>query len=593
MNPLLCGEDLPRYDEIRPEHVAEAVDKLVEMGTKALAAVEADNRPPTWATVIEELNNFEDWSVRIWMPVGHLNLVRNEPALREAYQAAQPKMVALDLKIGQSAGLYAKLLAIKNGPEWQKLDGGQRRTIDNRLLGAKLSGIDLKGEQKERFNKVEEELSQLATKFTNNVIDATKAFKLVLKDKAEVDGLSDSAKEMLAHSYAKQNPPAKPDPANGPWLLTLDMPVYLAFRDFGRNRPLREKLYRAFITRASSGASDNTPLMASILAMRREEALLLGYKTYAELSLTRKMAGSVTEVTALLEELLAASAGPAKEELKEITALANASGHAGALEQWDLYFWAKRLEEQRFGFTEEELKPYFSLPRVLDGMFALVHRLFGIAVKAADGEAPVWNPDTRFFKIFDKAGKHIASFYLDAYSRPENKRGGAWMNVAVMKRVAPGIDRLPVATLTCNFNPPGGDPRHLSRRGRHRRRGMGRCGAAQPVHGELVLPQGHAARHGQALPHRRDPAGGHLREDKSLALFHGRHNDAAADQLRYDRHGYAHGRPAGHQGHREGRGRAHHRYPAAGGGPLSLLVHPPVLGRLRGRLLQLQVGRGA
>ena len=457
MNPLLCGEDLPRYDEIRPEHVAEAVDKLVEMGTKALAAVEADNRPPTWATVIEELNNFEDWSVRIWMPVGHLNLVRNEPALREAYQAAQPKMVALDLKIGQSAGLYAKLLAIKNGPEWQKLDGGQRRTIDNRLLGAKLSGIDLKGEQKERFNKVEEELSQLATKFTNNVIDATKAFKLVLKDKAEVDGLSDSAKEMLAHSYAKQNPPAKPDPANGPWLLTLDMPVYLAFRDFGRNRPLREKLYRAFITRASSGASDNTPLMASILAMRREEALLLGYKTYAELSLTRKMAGSVTEVTALLEELLAASAGPAKEELKEITALANASGHAGALEQWDLYFWAKRLEEQRFGFTEEELKPYFSLPRVLDGMFALVHRLFGIAVKAADGEAPVWNPDTRFFKIFDKAGKHIASFYLDAYSRPENKRGGAWMNVAVMKRVAPGIDRLPVATLTCNFTPPVGD----------------------------------------------------------------------------------------------------------------------------------------
>ena len=457
MNPLLSGEDLPRYDEIKPEHVAEAVDKLVEIGEKALAEVEADSRPPSWATVIEPLNDSEDWAVKIWMPVGHLNLVRNEPALRDAYQAAQPKMVALDLKIGQSPALYAKLLAIKNGPEWQKLDGGQRRAIDNRLLGAKLSGIDLKGEKKERFNKVEEELSQLSTKFTNNVIDATKAFKLVLKDKAEVDGLSASAKEMLAHSYAKQNPPAKPDPENGPWLATLDMPVYMAFRDFGRNRPLREKLYRAFVTRASSGAQDNGPLMERILALRAEKAALLGYKNYAELSLAKKMAGTAAAVNALLEELLAASAAPAKKELGEITALANASGHPGALEQWDLYFWAKRLEEQRFGFTEEELKPYFSLPKVLDGMFALVHRLFGVTVKAADGEAPVWNPETRFFKIFDGAGRHIASFFLDAYSRPENKRGGAWMNVAVMKRVAPGHDRLPVATLTCNFTPPVGD----------------------------------------------------------------------------------------------------------------------------------------
>ncbi len=459
MNPLLSGEDLARYDEIKPEHVAEAVDKLVSITEKTLAEVEADSRPAAWASVIEPLNDAEDWGARVWLPVGHLNLVRNEPALREAYQAAQPKVVALDLKLGQSAGLYSKFLEIKNGAEWSRLDAAQRRAIDNRLLGAKLSGIDLKGEKKERFNKIEEELSQLATKFTNNVIDATKAFRLVVSDKAEIDGLSDSAREMLAHAYARQNPPAKPDPANGPWLVTLDMPVYLAVRDFARSRALREKVYRAFITRASSGETDNTALMTRILELRREKALLLGYKNYAELSLARKMAGSVQQVNALFEELLAASAEPARAELKEITALANASGHAGPLEQWDLYFWAKRLEEKRFGFTEEELKPYFSLPKVLDGMFALVHRLFGITVKAADGEARVWNPDTRFFKIFDKAGKHIASFYLDAYSRPENKRGGAWMNVAVVKRVGPGHDRLPVATLTCNFTPPvGGKP---------------------------------------------------------------------------------------------------------------------------------------
>jgi len=457
MNPLLSGEDLPRYDEIKPEHVAEAVDKLVEAGEKGLAAIEADKRPPTWAAVIEELNNLEDGFVRIWSAVSHLNVVRNEPALRDAYQAAQPRVVSLGLKFGQSAPLYDKLLAIKQGSEWARLDAAQRRAIDLRLLSSKLSGIALRGEKKERFNKIEEELSQLASKFTNNVIDATKAFKLALKEKAEVDGLSDSVKEMLAHSYARQNPPAKPDPANGPWLLTLDFPVFDAFRKFAKNRPLREKLYRAYMTRASSGEHDNTPLMERILKLRREKAELLGYADYAEFSLASKMAGSVAEVNALLEELLAASSGPAKDELKEITALANASGHAGAIENWDLDYWAKRLEEKKFGFTDDELRPYFSLAKVLDGMFALTRRLFGVTIEAADGAARVWNPDVRFFKIFDGSKKHIASFYLDAYSRPENKRAGAWMDVAVMKRVAPGFDRLPVATLTCNFTPPVGE----------------------------------------------------------------------------------------------------------------------------------------
>jgi oligopeptidase A len=457
MNPLLSGEDLPRYDEIKPGHVGEAVARLVADAEKVLAAIEADHRPPTWANVIEELNTIEDMFVRVWTTVGHLNVVRNEPALRDAYQAAQPKVVAIGLKMAQSEALYDKLLAVKEGPEWKKLDAAQKRAIDQRLLSAKLSGIDLEGAEKERFNKVEEELSQLSTKFTNNVIDATKAFKLELKDKAQVDGLTPSAKEMLAHMYARQNAGTKPDPENGPWLATLDMPVYLAVRDFGRDRSLREKLYRAFITKASSGEQDNTPLMERILKLRAEKAALLGYKNYAEVSLATKMAGDVKQVNALFEELLAAAAAPAKEELKEITALANASGHPGALEPWDLYFWAKRLEEKKFGFTEEELKPYFSLPKVLDGMFALVHRLFGVTVKAADGSARVWNQETRFFKVFDRSGGHIASFFLDAYSRPENKRGGAWMNVVAVKRVAPGYNRLPVATLTCNFTPPVGD----------------------------------------------------------------------------------------------------------------------------------------
>ena len=457
MNPLLLGEDLPRYDEIKPEHVAEAVEKMISEVERGAARVEADPALPAWASVIEELNTLEDWFTRVWGAVSHLNVVRNEAALREVYQAAQPKVVALGLRLNQSAALYRKLLAIKEGPQWAGLDAGQRRAVDNRLLSARLAGIALEGEKKERFNKIEEELSQLATTFTNNVIDATKEFKLVLKGKAEADGLPPSAREMLAHSYARQNPPAKPDPENGPWLLTLDAPVYLAYMQFAKDRALREKLYRAFVSRASSGEKDNTPLMGRILELRAEKAALLGYKNYAEVSLAAKMAGGVAEVNALLEELLKAAQAPARAELAEITALANASGQAGALQHWDVAYWAKRLEEKKFGYTDEELKPYFSLEKVLAGMFSLVNRLFGVTVKAADGEARTWHKDVRFFKVSDASGRQIAAFFLDPYSRPENKRGGAWMDVVAMKRVAPGVDRLPVATLVCNFTPPVGD----------------------------------------------------------------------------------------------------------------------------------------
>lgn len=457
MNPLLSGAELPKYDEIQPGHVAEAVEKMIEEVEKGLARIEADPRPPSWSTVVEELNTLEEWFDRVWSPVGHLNAVKNSPELREAYQAAQPKVVALGLKMSQSAAVYAKLLAIKDGPGWNALDKGQRRAIEKSLLSARLSGIALEGEKRARFNKIAEELSQLSTKFSNNVLDATKEFKLTLASPAEVEGLTDSAKEMLAHSYARQNPPAKPDAANGPWLLTLDAPVYVAFMQFGKNRALREKLYRAFVSRASSGDKDNTPLMADILRLRREEAELLGYANYAEVSLATKMAGGPAEVLALLEELRQASLEPARAELAEIAALANAEGHAGALNHWDVSYWAKRLEEKKYGYTDDQLRPYFSLEKVLSGMFSLVGKIFGVSVKPADGEARIWNPDVRFFKMFDRDGKHIASFYLDAYSRPENKRGGAWMNNVVGRRVAPGVDRIPVAHLVCNFTPPVGD----------------------------------------------------------------------------------------------------------------------------------------
>ena len=457
MNPLLSNAELPKFDEIRAEHVGEAVEKMVSEVERGLARIEMDTRTPSWITVIEELNTLEDWFTKVWSPVSHLNAVRNEPALRDAYQAAEPKMVALGLRIGQSAALYAKLISIQNSPEWAAFEPGQKRSVEKRILSAKLSGIELDGENKERFNKIEEELSLLANKFMNNVLDATKEFKLPLTDKGDVDGLTDSGREMLAYSYARQNTAAKADPESGPWLLTLDAPVYMAFMQFAKSRALREKLYRAFVTRASAGDKDNTPLMEKILKLRQEEAGLLGYANYSEVSLASKMAGGAGEINQLLEQLRQAALAPAKEELREITALANASGHADELNHWDIGYWAKRMEEQKFGYTDDELRPYFSQEKVLNGMFALVNKIFGITVAAADGEARVWNKDVRFFKISDEAGKHIASFYLDAYSRPENKRGGAWMNTVQGRRVSGADVRLPVATLTCNFTPPVGD----------------------------------------------------------------------------------------------------------------------------------------
>lgn len=457
MNPLLIGAELPRFKEIRPEHFNEALVKMEEAVGRGLARIEADPRPPSWATVVEELNTLEDWFLKVWEPAAHLNMVMNSPAMRQAYQEAQPKVVALRLKLSQSGKVYAKLGAIKGGEDWARLDNGQKRAIEKRMLSAELSGIALEGEKRERFNKTEAELSRLGNKFTENVMDAVKEFKLALREKAEVEGLTPSIKELLAQSYAKANPPAAADPENGPWLVTLDFPVYNAFMRFARSRALREQVYKAYVTRAASGPADNMPGMAEILRLRREKAALLGYKNYAEVSLATKMAKSVGEVDALLEELRAASLGAAKEELAETEAFAKASGHGGKLEQWDVQYWAKRLEEKKFSYTDEDLKPYFSLEKVLEGMFGLVNRLFGITVRPANGEAETWHPDVRFFKVFDSAGKHLASFFLDPYSRPENKRGGAWMDAPAVRRVSGGRVQLPAVYLVCNFTPPVGE----------------------------------------------------------------------------------------------------------------------------------------
>jgi len=458
-NPLLEQDGLPPFERIQAEHVVPAIKDLIARLETGLTLLEKDARPD-WST-LERLTDLGEPLGFAWGVVNHLMGVRNSPELRKAHSEVQGDVVMISMRAAQSEPLYAALSALRNGPAWAALDAAQQRTVDKKILEARLSGMELKGAQRDRFNTIEQELSELETRFGNNVLDATKAWSMELTDKADVAGLPPSVLGMAAQAARGAG---KPDatPENGPWRITLDVPSFSAFMRNAHRRDLREKIYRAFIARAASGETDNTPLMEKILALRTEKARLLGFDTFARLSLATKMAPGVDGVEKLLEELLRASRASAEKDLEELRALAR-KGIPGApadgnVALWDVEFLSERLREERFNFTEEELRPYFPLPRVLDGLFALAERLFDVKVLRADGQAPVWHKDVMFFLIQDGDGNQIASFYLDPYSRPENKRGGAWADECVARRtLADGKVRLPVAYLACNQSAPVGN----------------------------------------------------------------------------------------------------------------------------------------
>jgi oligopeptidase A len=426
--------------------------------TAELEQAEA-NATPTWDGVVAPIEELTDRLGRVWGAVGHLMGVQNGDAIRAAYERMQPEVVTLSLRLGQSAPFYRALRALRENADREGLDATERRIVESLVREAELSGVGLEGEARTRFNAMQAELAELATRFSNHVLDATKAFALDLTAPDEVDGLPPTLLALAAQT-ARAAGHEQATAEHGPWRITLDLPSYVPFMEHGRRRDLRERLYRAYFTRASEGDWDNTPLMARILARRREQARLLGYESYAALSLATKMAPDLATVERLLEELRQASWDAAYRDHAELSTLARERGaaEAGALRQWDVPFWAARLREARFDYTDEELRPYFPLPQVLQGLFALSGRLYGVRIEAADGEAPVWHADVRFFRVFDAAGTVRAAFYLDPYSRPAEKRGGAWMDECVARRrPRGGAPRLPVAYLCCNQMPPVGD----------------------------------------------------------------------------------------------------------------------------------------
>ncbi|MGE3317088.1 MAG: M3 family metallopeptidase [Planctomycetaceae bacterium] len=457
-NPLLVSDGIPPFDKILPEHVVPAVRHVLAEAEKQLAELEK-NVKPTWSSTIEACDKLGLPFQYAWGPVSHLMGVKNSPEIREAHEEVLGEMVSFGLRMSQSEPIYNALKELKSSAEWNQLDEAQKRIVDDRILDAELAGIALDEKKREHFNEISRELSQLSTDFSNHVLDATKAFELVLDNQADVEGMPPSLLQLASQSYNTANKESgKSGTAEaGPWRFTLDFPSYGPFMQHCRRSDLREKLYRAFITRASSRKLNNDPLITKILKLRREQAAMLGYGNYAEMSLAEKMAPDVKAVVTLLEQLRKAAWKPAERDLEDLKTLAKESGVTEKLWNWDIAYWSERLREKRFDFTDEQLRPYFPLERVLDGLFSLAERLFGIKVTAADGKAPIWHDDVRFFHVADENGRQIAAFYLDPYSRPENKKPGAWMDDCLVRRKMAGKLQLPIAHLVCNSTPPLGN----------------------------------------------------------------------------------------------------------------------------------------
>jgi oligopeptidase A len=450
-NPLLHFSGLPHFDLVRPEHVTPAIDQLLGEGRCLLEQLVADVTDPTWEGFARPLEDFEERLSRAWSQVSHMNSVVNSPELREAYNANLPKLTAFYADLSQNEALYAKFKQVRSSDAFLQLTVAQRKIVENELRDFRLGGAELPEDKKARFKAIQEELSTLSAKFEENLLDTTNDFSHFVVNEAELSGIPEDALQAAREA-------AQADGKSG-WKFTLHFPSYMPVLQYCDNRALRERLYYGYATRASEFGKpewDNTALITQLLKLRAEAAHLLGYDNYSQLSLATKMAQSPVEVMEFLRTLAVRAKPFAERDMRELRSYAAGTLGLDQLEAWDIAYVSEKLREEKYAFSDQEVKQYFPEAQVLHGLFKVTETIFGVQVKKS--HAPVWHQDVSFYEITDRGGNLIGQFYLDLYAR-NNKRGGAWMDEAITRRRKSHGIETPVAFLTCNFSAPvGGKP---------------------------------------------------------------------------------------------------------------------------------------
>jgi len=451
-NPLLSMSGLPPFSRLRPEHVVPAIEHIIADNLKQVDTMLAANSHYTWENLVQPLEDMDERLDRVWSPVSHMNSVVNTEALRETHNDCLPKLSHYGTAMGQNVTLFNAYRSIADSDEYQKMDIAQKKIIDNALRDFHLSGVDLPEDKKARFKTIQEELSNLTSKYENNLLDATNTWQKIITDEAVLSGLPESARAL-----AKQT--AEQKEIDG-WVFNLEFPSYIAVMTYADDQTLRKEVYTAYATRASDQGPhakqwDNSPLMEDILRLRQESAQLLGFDNYPQRSLATKMAATTTQVLDFLNDLAVRSLPIAKKDYNELETFARDECNATMLDTWDIAYYSEKLRQKKYNITQEELKPYFPDDHVIGGMFKVVGRLYGITIKAVEG-IDTWHDDVRFYEIRDNKNELCGQFYLDLYARP-HKRGGAWMDECISRQRRGQELQTPVAYLTCNFSPPIGD----------------------------------------------------------------------------------------------------------------------------------------
>lgn len=445
---------LPVFSQIDPSHIKARVEQLIAACTADIEAV-VQQPNPSWQSLVVALEENNDALSKFWSPVSHLNSVKNSPELREAYESCLPLLSDFSTYVGQHEGLYRAYLKLSQSEEYSTLSTAQQKVIQNALRDFKLSGIGLSDEKKQRYGEIQSRLSDLASSFSNNTLDATQAWFKHIEDESLLAGLPEDAKLVAAEAAAQKQ-------LSG-WVFTLEFPSYIAIMTYADNRDLRAELYQAYCTRASdqgptAGQFDNTAIIEETLALKHELAQLLDFNNAAEESLATKMAESPAQVLEFLADLARRAKPQASQDLAELKAFVKAEFAVDELSSWDVTYYSEKLKQAKYSISDEALRPYFPETKVVPGLFSVLNKLFGVSVQKREG-VDVWHPDVSFYDIFDAKGELRGSFYLDLYARTK-KRGGAWMDDCQGRRwKTDGSLQHPVAYLTCNFNKPvGGKP---------------------------------------------------------------------------------------------------------------------------------------